>query len=245
MDAASETGRKPRQKRKIKQVLIAAGILVVLVIVTLAVGLVWMVRTTREVVASRQQSLVATNTDFPFTPPADGLMGKEQFQSWLGVARQLKDLRQVRRADLTRSGDQSVLEGAVMSGLSAMPDRIEDIDSALRGFDMSLDEFGWILHQLQAALRHKAAAGRPALAGIVHSVDPGSSGGQPAALVEPNASSIPTLDEQGASHLLDLIERYQTQFEAIAPVTFGDPLVLAVVDRGGVLVTVPPRAVSR
>jgi len=225
MDGELETGRKPRQTSAIKKTLIVAGILVALVILTLAAGLVWMVRT-REAVASRQQSLVATNTDFPFTPPADGRMGEKRFQSWMRVARQLEDLRRAR--------------GAFMSGLNAVPNAIEDIDSALRGSDMSLDEFGWILHELQAALRHEAARTRPAITGIVHSIDARSSGRKPPALVEPDSGSTPTLDERDASRLLDLIERYQAEFEAIAPVTFGDPLVQLIVDTGGVFLKVPP-----
>jgi hypothetical protein len=241
MDAELDTGLKPRQTSTIKKVLIVAGILAVLVILTLGAGLVWMVRTSREVVASRQQSLIATNTDFPFTPPADGRMSEKRFQSWMRVAEQLEDLRRARGADLRRPGEQPTVVGAVTFGLNAVPNGIEDIDSALRDSDMSLDEFGWILHQLQAALRHEAAATHPAIAGIVHSIDARSSGPQPPGLVERDSGPPPTLDEREASRLLDLIERYQTEFEAIAPVTFGDPLVLMAVDRGGVLVKVPPR----
>ena len=109
MDGDREAGEKPRRTSTLKNVLIVAAILGVLVILTLAGGLVWMVRIARESVATRQQALIATNTDFPFTPPADGRMSEEQFQSWMRVARQLEDLRQAHAAELGGSGKQPSL----------------------------------------------------------------------------------------------------------------------------------------
>ena len=92
-----------------------------------------------------------------------------------------------------------------------------------------------------AALRHQAAAKRPGLAEIIHSIGARPSDRQPPAPAERRAASLPRLDDPEASRLLDLIERSQTEFEAIAPVTLGDPVVQLVIDRGGMLVRVPPQ----
>ena len=184
MDAELETGRKPRQTSAIKKTLIVAGILAALVILALAAGLVWMVRT-REAVEAGSNRWSRRTPTFHLHRRLTAGWARSGFSrgcAWPGSSK--------------TSGGPT---GAFMSGLNAVPNAIEDIDSALRGSDMSLDEFGWILHELQAALRHEAARTRPAIAGIVHSIDARPSVRQPPALVEPDSGSTPTLD-RGTHH---------------------------------------------
>jgi hypothetical protein len=233
---------EPGQKRKwslMKKVLVGVAVFVVLVMLAAGAGLVWLIRQSREMmrdVQGRQVTLIATNTDFPFTAPADGQLTEERFQAWLQTASRFRELDRAHLEGMRQTtGHRSIAE-AMRTGLSIVPNRVTDLEEALRASKMSLEEFGWILHRLQGTLHHDAATKRPALASIMQAVDDQVAKTTPPAFLPYEAPPIPTVDDAEAERVLDIIERHRDDFEAVAPAILGDPFLRQIVDRGGLAV---------
>lgn len=175
--------------------------------------------------AQIQSDLAATNQDFPFAPPADGLVDEERFGVWMEARRDLAAASDELLGRFEEGNNVWAMMGS-MGDLFTKPG--EAMVQALNSARMSVAEYQFIAGQVYGTLDNGDVRAMPEAEALVSAYD-GFIERQSAA-VQNNSEGLPDLSapvtSAQAAHMIDLILAHEDAMLETITAYFAEAMAL-------------------
>jgi len=173
--------------------------------------------------------LQATNAQYPFTAPQDGLIGQERFEDWLAVRREVVEVSSALMKEM--EGVRNI--GSAFSRVSDVLVRPgEALLAALANHQMSADEYLYVTGQVFGTLEDPDIVNRPEAQSLVSAFDRMR---QESVQVSTNQSA-PSLAQQvsttQAQNVLQLMLGHEEQVVDVLTVSLGDVVLQQLLTMG-------------